>query len=65
MGVGVVLASLSYRGLTTVSIKITKNINIISISNWIPRSSRGMTIKKQLRTLISSSYSCFCFYFRR
>ncbi|WP_410527819.1 hypothetical protein [Rickettsia sp.] len=35
--------SMSYRGLTTVSIKTIKNTNNFSIFNWIPRSSRGMT----------------------
>ncbi|WP_242402877.1 hypothetical protein [Rickettsia monacensis] len=38
--------SVSYRGLTTGSIKTTKNTNNFSIFNWIPRSSRGMTIRK-------------------
>ncbi|WP_241773693.1 hypothetical protein [Rickettsia asembonensis] len=28
--------SVSYRGLSTVSSKTTKNTNIISIFNWIP-----------------------------
>nr|WP_146625025.1 palindromic element RPE4 domain-containing protein [Rickettsia asembonensis] len=30
------ISPLSYRGLTTVSSKTTKNTNIISIFNWIP-----------------------------
>ncbi|WP_410524515.1 palindromic element RPE4 domain-containing protein [Rickettsia asembonensis] len=30
------MPSMSYRGLTTVSRKTTKNINIIDIFNWIP-----------------------------
>ncbi|WP_266105322.1 hypothetical protein [Rickettsia peacockii] len=34
---------MSCRDLTTVSIKITFNINDFNILNWIPRSSRGMT----------------------
>ncbi|MFP3012981.1 MAG: hypothetical protein ACEY3D_08895 [Rickettsia sp.] len=34
---------MSSRGLTAESKEITKNTNNISIFNWIPRSSRGMT----------------------
>ncbi|WP_199402697.1 hypothetical protein [Rickettsia asembonensis] len=35
--------TVSPRGLTTVSIKTTKNTNNFSIFNWIPWSSYGMT----------------------
>ncbi|WP_241773718.1 hypothetical protein, partial [Rickettsia asembonensis] len=37
----------SPRGLTTGAIKTIKNTNSFSIFNWIPRSSRGMTIENR------------------
>ncbi|WP_081420991.1 proline/betaine transporter [Rickettsia asembonensis] len=40
---GPVKPTVSPRGLTTGSIKTIKNTKIISIFNWIPWSSHGMT----------------------
>ncbi len=43
--------SVSYRGLTMVSIKTTKNTNNVSIFNWIPAFA-GMTLRTFLVGLI-------------
>ncbi|WP_215426230.1 hypothetical protein [Rickettsia tamurae] len=47
---GPVKPTVSLRGLTTGSIKTIKNTNNFSIFNWIPQSSRGMTIRKPVHT---------------
>nr|WP_206778314.1 hypothetical protein [Rickettsia monacensis] len=51
---GPVKPTVSPRGLTMGSIKTIKNTNNFSIFNWIPRSSRGMTLEK----LIHATMPC-------
>ncbi|WP_215426254.1 hypothetical protein [Rickettsia tamurae] len=47
--------SVSCCGLTTVSRKTIKNTNNISIFNWIPRTSRGMTeVKRAMQQCLQS-----------
>jgi hypothetical protein len=57
---GPVKPTVSPRGLTTGSIKTIKNTKIISIFNWIPWSSHGMTTSSIKVMLALEFQKTFC-----